>query len=610
MRIQLLDPVVVNQIAAGEVIERPASVIKELLENSLDAGAQTIFVEVSKAGRGLIRVRDDGRGIHREDLPLAIASHATSKIDQLADLHSVATLGFRGEALASIASISRFRLISKTAEQEIAWSLNVEGGQAPFAIQPDAHPTGTTLEVRDLFFNTPVRRKFLRSDLVEMGHIESILKRLVLSRYDLSFNFLVEDKIIWQLGVATEDRAREKRIAKILGSSFLTHAVKIDYQTTEFKLWGWIGLPSYQRSQADSQYLYINGRMIRDKLLTHAIRLGYEGMLHPGRHPAYVLYLEMAPEAFDVNVHPGKQEVRFHEPRMVHNFMLSALKQTLTQAPVVASVNSVNQEELLAPFAAGQKQYFSKVPIRTLQSIMAAKVAERQPDYVSAVTELKTLPLEKTSTINGDLISRYPMSSFVMLEDRYVMSMYPQGGWALYDLYAVIQHLEASRLLQELSVGTGITARAVAVPFSLHLPVAVEKTEAFAAGVSLGRLFQHYEVDLTLIGLGFNEVAPKSLAIRQLPSGLTYGDPKPSLEKIIEFLYRHYPQPMTSIEYQLIIGLLTEVSAPLNLLPVEIEKILVSISQEKNHFSNILQKPLYLRLHTALLTTLFSAAYE
>ena len=326
--IHILSPQLANQIAAGEVVERPASVLKELCENSLDAGAQRVDVEVEQGGIKLIKVRDDGCGISEADLPLALSRHATSKISDLDDLESVSTLGFRGEALASIASVSRLTLTSNSGDSK-GWKAISEGRDMNVELQPAPHPRGSSVEVRDLFFNTPARRKFLRTEGTEYKRIYDGIKKLALSRMDVAFSLRHNQKVQFNLRPATNHAEQEKRVADICGPLFMEQALYIDNDRTGIRLWGWIGLPTFSRSQPDLQYFFVNGRSIRDKVVSHAVRQAYQDVLYHGRHPAYVLFLEILPSDVDVNVHPTKHEVRFRESGSIHSFVSSTLKNAL-----------------------------------------------------------------------------------------------------------------------------------------------------------------------------------------------------------------------------------------------------------------------------------------
>jgi DNA mismatch repair protein MutL len=331
-RIQLLSSRLANQIAAGEVVERPASVVKEVLENSLDAGATRVDVEVEGGGSKLIRIRDNGAGISQEDLPLALARHATSKITSLEDLEQVESLGFRGEALASIGSVSRLSLTSNASpEGSEGCRASCEGRDMEVQVKPAPHPQGTSVEVRDLFFNTPARRKFLRTEKTEFGHLEEVVKRLALSRFDVAFSLRHNNKTIHNLKAADTQAERQRRVASVCGPAFMEQAIAIEANVPPFKLWGWVGLPTFSRSQADLQYFFVNGRVIRDKLIAHAVKQAYRDVLYHGRHPAFVLYLELDPAQVDVNVHPTKHEVRFRDGRAVHNFIFSSLHRALAE---------------------------------------------------------------------------------------------------------------------------------------------------------------------------------------------------------------------------------------------------------------------------------------
>ncbi|WEF27799.1 DNA mismatch repair endonuclease MutL [Klebsiella aerogenes] len=339
MPIQVLPPQLANQIAAGEVVERPASVVKELVENSLDAGATRIDIDIERGGAKLIRIRDNGCGIKKDELALALARHATSKIASLDDLEAIISLGFRGEALASISSVARLTLTSRTAEQQEAWQAYAEGRDQAVTVKPAAHPVGTTLEVLDLFYNTPARRKFMRTEKTEFGHIDEIVRRIALARFDVTINLSHNGKIMRQYRAAAEGSPRERRLGSICGAVFLEHALAIEWQHGDLTLRGWVADPLHTNSAlAEIQYCYVNGRMMRDRLINHAIRQACEDKLGADQQPAFVLYLEIDPHQVDVNVHPAKHEVRFHQSRLVHDF-------------IYQGVLSVLQQQLDAPLA-------------------------------------------------------------------------------------------------------------------------------------------------------------------------------------------------------------------------------------------------------------------
>ncbi|WBM70260.1 DNA mismatch repair endonuclease MutL [Buttiauxella sp. WJP83] len=332
MPIQVLPPQLANQIAAGEVVERPASVVKELVENSLDAGATRIDIDIERGGAKLIRIRDNGCGIKKDELALALARHATSKIATLDDLEAIISLGFRGEALASISSVARLTLTSRTAEQSEAWQAYAEGREQDVTVKPAAHPVGTTLEVLDLFYNTPARRKFMRTEKTEFNHIDEIVRRIALARFDVSINLTHNGKVIRQYRAVAEGAPRERRLGAICGTAFLEHALAIEWQHGDLALRGWVAEPSATTpALAEIQYCYVNGRMMRDRLINHAIRQACEDKLGALQQPAFVLYLEIDPHQVDVNVHPAKHEVRFHQSRLVHDFIYQGVLSVLQQ---------------------------------------------------------------------------------------------------------------------------------------------------------------------------------------------------------------------------------------------------------------------------------------
>lgn len=333
MPIRILPPLLANQIAAGEVVERPASVVKELVENSLDAGANRIDIELEKGGCALIRIRDNGGGIAKDELVLALQRHATSKVSSLDDLEAICSLGFRGEALASISSVSRLTLTSRTPEQAEAWQACAEGREMEVLVRPAAHPVGTTVEVADLFFNTPARRRFLRSEKTEFGHIDDWLRRLALSRFDVSLTLRHNGKVVRQYRPCSDEpAARARRVAAVCGNHFLAQAIHLDSEHLGLRLHGWIPLPTAAGTPTlATPYFYVNGRVMRDRLITHAIRQGYLEALGTDCAPEFLLYLDLDPRQVDVNVHPAKHEVRFHESRRVHDFVVSVVRDALGQ---------------------------------------------------------------------------------------------------------------------------------------------------------------------------------------------------------------------------------------------------------------------------------------
>lgn len=396
MRIQQLPITVANQIAAGEVIERPASVVKELLENSLDAKANVISIDISYGGLNQVKISDNGIGIVADDLPLAIAAHATSKINQLQDLYSITSMGFRGEALASIASISRLTISSKPAEQEHAMMLSTDGQTINLA--PCARSQGTTIDVRDIFFNAPVRKKFLKAERSEFQAIETVVKRFALSAPEIAINLTHNGKQLLCLPAAHCDQSRLLRIRKLLGKSFVDHACYLDIWHSGMRLHGWIGNKDYQSSQNDKQWIYVNSRMVKDKLLNHAIKQAYESLLCPGRYPVCLLYLTINPGEVDVNVHPTKHEVRFQQPRLVHDFISSQIQQALQLPRMMSEYKQVAKgknllqvrETLLPSTELVKKTNNTPVPVKigswlALNSTFALVFLQEQPYLINVI---------------------------------------------------------------------------------------------------------------------------------------------------------------------------------------------------------------------------------
>lgn len=384
MPIQILPPQLANQIAAGEVVERPASVVKELVENSLDAGATRIDIDIEKGGARLIRIRDNGCGIPKAELAMALARHATSKIASLDDLEAIASLGFRGEALASISSVSRLTLTSRTADQQEAWQAYAEGRDMQVTVKPAAHPVGTSLEVLDLFYNTPARRKFMRTEKTEFTHIDEVIRRIALARFDVAISLTHNGKLVRQYRGVTQTSQQERRLGAICGTAFMQHALRIDWQHDDLALRGWVADPAGARQTPDLQYCYVNGRMMRDKLINHAIRQAWQAQGGDDQQPAYVLYLEIDPHQVDVNVHPAKHEVRFHQSRLVHDFIWQGVMSVL-QASRSAELPEVAATEPAAPWqpenrqAAGGNHFAQPAAVPSRPDDAAASPRDRAP---------------------------------------------------------------------------------------------------------------------------------------------------------------------------------------------------------------------------------------
>lgn len=364
MPIHKLPPQLISQIAAGEVIERPSSVVKELIENSIDAGARRIRVELEQGGVRLIRIIDDGGGIPREELPLALSRHATSKVFDLSDLESLRTLGFRGEALPSIASVARLMMTSAVAGARSGWSLSGDGSDVFGEVVPAAHPSGTTVEIRDLFFNVPARRKFLRTERTEYLHCEDVVRTHAAVRPELAFELLHNGRQTLDLP-AVGSCGGSQRVAALLGEAFLEHAFEVEDEGSGLRLCGWLGAPTHARSQADQQYFFVNGRPVRDRVLSAAVRRAYRDVLYQGRHPVFVLFLDLDPNGVDVNAHPAKHEVRFRDGRLVHDFIFQTLHRALAdRRPGDGNLPGPGPGDFSAAAGSGQGSAPARMPVR------------------------------------------------------------------------------------------------------------------------------------------------------------------------------------------------------------------------------------------------------
>ena len=509
-RINRLSPRLANQIAAGEVVERPASVLKELLENSLDAGARRVDIEVEQGGKKLLRVRDDGGGIHKDDLALALSRHATSKIARPEDLAAIASLGFRGEALASIGSVSRLELSSRAAEadSETGWTVRAEGRQMETSLAPCQHGVGATVEVRDLFFNTPARKKFLKTERTEFGRIDEVLKRLALSRFDVQFNLRHNQRTVHELRSALDELDQRRRIGLVCGPAFLENSVEVDQRAAGLRLWGWISLPAFSRSQADLQYFYVNGRIVRDKIVSHAIRQAYQDVLYHGRHPAYVLFLELDAAAVDVNVHPTKHEVRFRDSRLVHDFLFRSLHRELADVkPEAWGTDQVPPETSGEASERGVAQ--TALPLRD-----AAPVREPGGEYRFAAQTPPANPAgtpEQYAKLFGGGEESPPLGyALAQLHGVYILAQ-NRDGLIVVDMHAAHERITYERMKQALD-GESLRRQNLLVPLSL----AVSEAEADCA--------EAHREGLLALGLELERVAAESVVVRQVPALLKDGD--------------------------------------------------------------------------------------
>lgn len=526
-RIHKLSARLANQIAAGEVVERPASVVKELLENSLDAGAHKVQIQVDNGGVKRIMIRDDGEGMAKDDLPLSLSRHATSKITSLDDLEAVATLGFRGEALASISSVSRLKLSSRTEDADQAWLAETEGRDMQANLSPTAHNRGTTVEVRDLFFNTPARRKFLRTEKTEFNHLEEVVKRQALSRFDVSFELGHNGKAVHMLRPAPTLRDKEQRIAALCGRPFMENAVEIDVEASGLKLWGWVALPTFSRSQADLQYFYVNGRVIRDRLVTHAVKQAYRDVLYHGRHPAFVLYLELDPALVDVNVHPTKHEVRFRDGRLVHDFIFRSLHKALadvrpeTQDAEHAGLQQADSVYQGATFADSSLSSLAAMPSEGSQGAMplaSSTIAGGVRDTLPAYGQLYSGQGGSNDTLSSpvsagsfggqftdtDPSKDYPLGFAVaQLHGIYILAQ-NKSGLIVVDMHAAHERVTYERMKQDF-YSQGIQSQPLLVPMSL----AVSQKEANIA--------EECVEPLQRFGLRVERSGPESLVVREVP---------------------------------------------------------------------------------------------
>lgn len=535
--IQLLSPRLANQIAAGEVVERPASVIKELLENSLDAGATRLEVDLDAGGTKRIMVRDNGKGIEKEDLHLALARHATSKIHALEDLEAVATLGFRGEALASISSVARLTLTSSRDDTGKGWVVSAEGREMETQLAPAAHPRGTTVEVRDLFFNTPARRKFLRTEKTEFNRVDDTIKRLALSRFDVSISLRHNGKGVHNLRGGTSRAEKERRVAQLCGPAFMQNALHIEMERSGLRLWGWVAEPAFSRSQADLQFFYVNGRAIRDRVVSHAVRRAFADVLYHGRHPAFVLYLELDPASVDVNVHPTKHEVRFRDSRLVHDFLFGSLHRALADvrpgqkgeheevAPQVSGVSAgefAGQERMPLSQAAPQAptspsgsgfsspMYGERSSPERLQQQMQG-YGELHKPYGGGVQEAPAVAAGQGAwgqSIPAASDEETPPLGFAVaqLHGIYILSQ-NQHGMVVVDMHAAHERIVYEQMKAAHAAG-GIQAQPLLVPVSL----AVSEREADC--------FEEREEVFTALGFVLQRAGPETLMVRQVPSML------------------------------------------------------------------------------------------
>jgi DNA mismatch repair protein MutL len=522
--IRILSDTLVNQIAAGEVVERPAAVVKELIENSLDAGARAVEVEIEQGGAALIRVRDDGKGIPADELALALTRHATSKIGSFDDLERVATLGFRGEALPSILSVSRLKLVSRPVDAEHAWELAGAGQVDGAAPRPAAHPYGTTIEVRDLFFNTPARRKFLKSEATEFRQIQQAVSRIALSRFDVGFALRHQQRRVLDLAPAVGEQGRLARVRAICGDEFLTQSTAIDESRLGMRLYGWVGLPSVARPQADLQYVYVNGRLVRDRLLSFALKRAFADVMHSTHHPAYVVYLELDPRSVDVNVHPQKTEVRFREAAQVHDLLFGAVHQLLRrlrpepghhhQIRLAAEPMPVAMPGFVAPGGATVSVWrqSARLDLREPAAASYSGTAWQPPKPAQ-----RGEPAARTDTPPAD--ARPLGTPLAQVHGIYVLAQ-NEHGLVLVDAHAGHERVLYEQLKRQIEEG-GVPAQSLLVPEVVAL--AEDEADALEAQRDKLRRF----------GFEFDRSGPAGVLVRAVPPLLARDDVGALLRELV-----------------------------------------------------------------------------
>ncbi len=512
MRVRILPVQLINQIAAGEVVERPASVVKELVENCFDAGASQIHIDIEQGGSRRIRVRDNGCGIVKDDLGLALSRHATSKINSLEDLERVSSMGFRGEALPSISSVSRLTLISRSYNADCAWKISADGTEQQADPEPDPHPQGTTVDVQDLFYNTPARRKFLKAEKTEFSHIESLIQKMALSRFDIGFSLSHNQKDIFQLTSAATESEQEQRIAAIFVQVFLETAIKIEVEAAGLQLSGWVGLPTFSRSQQDLQFFYVNGRLVRDKLIAHAVRQAFQDVMFHGRHPVFVLYLTLDPALVDVNAHPAKLEVRFREGRLVHDFLFSALHRAIAEVrpglPVYPSAVAARPYQSDAyPLTSTLSNSLNKNAYsypQIGQSSLPWRVEETLQAYGKLYGGTESTPQPVPPNNYGE--HDFPSLGFAIahLHNIYILAE-TQGGIILVDAHAAHERIIYEKLKQQADQGN-----VPSQPLLLPIKLGVSAAEAELAEDALEQF--------TAVGFEIDRAGPETLSIRAIPA--------------------------------------------------------------------------------------------
>ncbi len=561
-RIKKLSIHLANQIAAGEVISRPASVVKECVENSMDAGATQITIEIEQAGKRLIKITDNGAGIQKDDLPLAISAHATSKVYDLNELESVVSLGFRGEALASIASVSRFSIYSKVKDEDHGWKIIQNGRLDIPTTEPTPHPVGTTVEIRDLFFNTPARLKFFKTEKTEFSHIESCVKKIALSNEKVGIKLINNEKIIYNLPAADNDLLKEKRIAKLLAEEFLLNALEIECESVGLSLKGYVGLPTYSRSQNDWQYFYVNGRMVKDLCIAHAIKQAYSDVLYHGRHSVFVLYLTLPADGVDVNVHPTKSEVRFRDSRLVHDFIYSQLNKVLAQAKAGGFTEDSEEggEEAGGEYNSGGAENINNINsqpsnnfanTQAVNNFAMTKNSTGSDAFISNSQDLTNLPdwtdllkqapeLKSQDSLSFESIVNSGSDKNPELETKVYNKIPPLGyaicqlkgifilaenekGLVIVDMHAAAERVSYERMKSQLQ-DEGVKRQVLLVPVMLDV------------GNKLAAVAESYADKLLDLGFVIEPMGENKLITREFPQLIKTNDIGPLVIKILEQL--------------------------------------------------------------------------
>lgn len=598
--IHLLSPHIANQIAAGEVIERPASVVKELLENSLDAGADQIEIELEQGGVGLCRIRDNGCGIRGEELGLALSRHATSKIQSLDDLEHINSLGFRGEALASIASVSRLTLSSRFYAAAHGYCLRAEASNLPAAPDPIAHPIGTTIEIRDLFYNTPARRKFLRTEKTELAQIQEVVKRLALSRFNVAFKLSHNRKVLWQLRAATKEHEKLQRIGQLCHPEFVQNLLSVQQSSSALQLSGWISQPTFSRAQADLQYFFLNGRVIRDKLISHALKQAYHDVLYGERQACYVLYLSLDPSEVDVNVHPNKSEVRFAQSGWIHDFLVHSVQQALNRTSP-QTIQPIPQPKIAISDAPTQYA-FPNTPHHPAPSAVRESLASYQHLQASLPPRVPTpiVSQEFSESLNPSETEDAPTTTPVLgyalaqLQGVYLLAENTQG-LVLVDIHAAHERIMYQRLKTawQQHAWHGQT---------LLMPVQVEVSEVEA------ELAEQEQAWFKQFGFEITRAAPQILSVRQVPNLLQQADIAALLTAIlIDFTHFERSERLTTLSEELLstFACHSAVRANRQLSLTEMNALLREMEQTERSNQCNHGRPTWVQLDMAGLDTLF-----